>query len=81
MESVKTVGVFTNIHLPSVTEAAFDQTLKETGYKHGYEFSKPHEHDEVIRCESSGQQRKLIRVIFYYYFFYSLLFIIKVTRV
>ena len=41
----------------------FDKTLEETGYTHGYIFSKPHEYSEVIRCESTGQQRKLIRSI------------------
>ena len=38
--------------------------MKETGWTHGYKFSKPHEYDEVLRCESTGQQRKLIRKIY-----------------
>ena len=42
----------------------FDQTLEESGYTHGYKFSKPHEYDEVIRVESTGQQRKLVRKVY-----------------
>ena len=38
----------------------FDKTLEETGFKYGYIFSKPHEYDEVFKCESTGQQRKII---------------------
>ena len=48
----------------SNAHSVFDKTMKETGWTHGYKFSKPHEHDEVLRCESTGQQRKLVRKIY-----------------
>ena len=40
----------------------FDKKLEETNYKYGYRLSKPHEYDEVLKCESTGQQRKIIRL-------------------
>ena len=53
-------------HFQSLSNAhgVFDETMEETGWEFGYKFSKPHEYDEIIRCESSGQQRKLIRKIY-----------------
>ena len=41
----------------------FDKTLEETNYKYGYRFSKPHEYKEVLKCESTGQQRKIINLL------------------
>ena len=38
----------------------YDTTLKESGYEFGWEFSNDHEYDELMKCECSGQQRKVI---------------------
>ena len=40
----------------------FDKRLEETNYQYGYRLSNPHEYDEVLKCESTGQQRKIIRL-------------------
>ena len=52
------------IHFKSleIEHRVFDQKLEETNYKFGYRFSGPHEYDEVLRCESTGQQRKIVRI-------------------
>ena len=52
-----------NVYLMPI-HRVFDKTMKETGYKHEYKIFKPHQYDEVIRCESTGQQRKLVRKIY-----------------
>lgn len=53
------------IHFQNLSNGhrVFDKTLQESGYKFAYIFSKPHEYDEVLECESTGQQRKIIRVV------------------
>jgi len=52
------------IHFQSLSNqhGVFDKRLEETNYKCGYRFSKPHEYHEVLKCESTGQQRKIIRL-------------------
>ena len=46
-------------HFPSLDH------LKESGYEFGWEFSNDHEYDELMKCECSGQQRKVITKVYY----------------